>query len=260
MEQASHMSDVRLGPSNEILAINIIISVLIAIALYNATELLALILINFNHHHGTYFWSMLLSTAAGVIPLSLGCLIDFFDIGPLWLMLVVIDVGWIFMVGGQSVILYSRLHLVWRNDRALGYLRHLITVNTTVLVIPTTVLYFGAAYSRSSAWTKGYTVMEIIQILGFCAQECLISGFYIFETVKLIQLRPDRSKQRTWIIYQLLALNLVAILMDVLLLVLQFVNLYYIQVVLKATVYSIKLKLEFAVLGRLVFYLGRPPP
>ena len=261
MEETSEEHSVRLGPADEAtpLGIILIIAVLIVIALYNATELLVLILVNFNTHRGTYFWSMLLSTAAGVIPLSIGCMADYFDIGPLWLMLVIIDAGWIFMVGGQSVVLYSRLHLVSRNDQALRYLRYLIIVNTTVLVIPTTVLYFGTAYLRSKAWHKGYTIVEIIQIIGFCAQECLISAFYIVETVKILRLDPNRSKRRTLIIHQLLALNLAAILMDILLVALQFANLYYVQVVLKATVYSIKLKLEFAVLGRLVLYCDRLP-
>lgn len=259
MGEPSYEPNIRLGPLDEtaFLAVNIIIGVLIAVALYNAVELLALISIHFNRHHGTYFWSMLLSTAAGVIPLSIGCMIDFFDLGPLWLILIVISVGWIFMVGGQSVVLWSRLHLVTRNDRALSYLRNLIIVNTTILVIPTTVLYCGTAYLKSREWGRAYDIMEIIQIIGLCAQECLISGFYIVETIKLIRLYPSQDKLRTWIIYQLLALNLAAILMDAMLLVLQFEDMYHIQVVLKATVYSVKLKLEFAVLGRLVLYCDR---
>ncbi|KAK2768513.1 hypothetical protein FQN54_000368 [Arachnomyces sp. PD_36] len=260
MGGAFHEPSARLGPaSDNPVSIVIIIAVLIAVALYNATELLALILINFNNHHGIYFWSLLLSTAAGVIPLSLGCMIDYFELAPLWLILIVISVGWIFMVGGQSVVLYSRLHLVSRNDRALCSLRYLISVNTTALVVPTTVLYFGTAYMGSGEWSRAYGIMEIIQIIGICAQECIISGLYIVETIKLIRLYPNQDKARIWIIYQLLVLNLAAIMMDVLLLVLQFQNMYSVQVVLKATVYSIKLKLEFAVLGRLVLYCDRPP-
>jgi hypothetical protein len=40
--------------------------------------------------------------------------------------------------------------------------------------------------------------------------------------------------------------------MDVTLLVLQYSGLYYVQVILKSPFYSIKLKLEFAILGKLV--------
>lgn len=48
-------------------------------------------------------------------------------------------------------------------------------------------------------------------------------------------------------------MNLAVISMDIALLVLQFSGYYYVQVPVKATVYSIKLKLEFAVLGKLVY-------
>lgn len=261
MGESFHTPDVRLGPLTgaDSLAFDIAIAVFIAVALYNAVELLVLVTINFKFHHGVYFWSMLLSTAAGVIPMSIGCLIDFFDFGPLWLMLAIIIIGWAFMVGGQSMVLWSRLHLVSRNDRALRLMLYVIVINTTILVIPTTVLYFGTAYLKTSEWGRAYDIMEIIQIIGFCVQECVISGFYIVEAIKLIRLYPSQTKRRTWIIYQLLALNLAAIVMDILLLVLQFANLYSVQVAVKATVYSIKLKLEFAVLGRLVFYCERPP-
>jgi hypothetical protein len=52
--------------------------------------------------------------------------------------------------------------------------------------------------------------------------------------------------------YQLLAINAIIIIMDFALLGVEFANLYLIETTLKGVVYSIKLKLEFAVLGKLV--------
>jgi hypothetical protein len=51
--------------------------------------------------------------------------------------------------------------------------------------------------------------------------------------------------------YELLLINVLIILMDAGLLIVEYLGFYYVQVLVKATVYSIKLKMEFAVLGRL---------
>jgi hypothetical protein len=60
------------------------------------------------------------------------------------------------------------------------------------------------------------------------------------------------------ILHQLLAVNTIIILLDLSLLVLQLVNLHQLQVSLKPAIYSIKLKLEFAVLGQMICLVGGP--
>lgn len=57
---------------------------------------------------------------------------------------------------------------------------------------------------------------------------------------------------------QLLAVNLIVILLDMPLLILQLVNLHDLQVTLKPAIYSFKLKLEFAVLGQLMCLVSGP--
>lgn len=59
--------------------------------------------------------------------------------------------------------------------------------------------------------------------------------------------------------YQLFAINVIIILMDITLLGVEFANLYIVESVLKGVIYSIKLKLEFVVLGKLVQFVTRPP-
>jgi hypothetical protein len=63
---------------------------------------------------------------------------------------------------------------------------------------------------------------------------------------------PDKDHRRTKIMYELLAINFVIIMLDVALLVVEYTGYYSLQTTLKPMVYSIKLKLEFAVLGKLV--------
>jgi Na+-translocating ferredoxin:NAD+ oxidoreductase RnfA subunit len=100
--------------------------------------------------------------------------------------------------------------------------------------------------------------MERIQLTGFCVQEFIISGLYILETVKMLRLDAatgDHPKRNKKIMYQLVGINLLIITIDIVLLVVEYLNFFVIQTTLKPMVYSIKLKLEFAVLGRLVVFV-----
>ena len=60
------------------------------------------------------------------------------------------------------------------------------------------------------------------------------------------------------ILNELLAVNLIVILLDMSLLILQLVNLHELQVPLKPAIYSFKVKLAFAVLGQLICLVGGP--
>ena len=81
-------------------------------------------------------------------------------------------------------------------------------------------------------------------------QELVLSSIYVYQASRLLT-TSFNPKSRS-ILYQLLAVNSVVILLDLSLLVLQLINLHELQVSLKPAIYSIKLKLEFAVLGQLI--------
>lgn len=59
------------------------------------------------------------------------------------------------------------------------------------------------------------------------------------------------GKARKWM-WQLVAMNVFLLLLDVTLLALEYMNLYMIQSTFKSMLYSIKLKIEFAVLSQIV--------
>ena len=84
----------------------------------------------------------------------------------------------------------------------------------------------------------------------FCIQEFIISGVYVWSTLRL--LRPVYHGRTRKVMMQLIWINLIIIGMDVCLLVMEYSNIYDIEATLKAMVYSIKLKLEFAVLNQLM--------
>lgn len=225
--------------------------VFFSIALYNAVELLIILFMTFKHYRGLYFWTMLLSIVLGVIPYAIAQILVFFVPSPRWLWLTVGTIGFYTMVPGQSVVLYSRLHLVVQSLRILRFVFWLVVIDTFILLIPTTVLTFLTAYVQTASITRYYNIMEHLELSWFCAQEFIISGIYIFETVRLFQLWPINDRRRTKILYELITINFFIIMFDVGLLVVAYVGFYPLETTLKSMVYSIKLKLEFAVLGKL---------
>lgn len=238
-------------------AVEILVVCFSAVALYNAIELIAVIFLTFNRYSGLYFWTMLLSDVFGVIPHAVGYVFEFFGIGPIWVGVTLSTTGFYFMVPGQSVVLYSRLHLLILNRKLLRGVLYLIIFDSVVLLVPTTVLTYSTIFLRTESVIRGYNVVERLQVACFCAQEMFISALYIIETAKLLRLRPARDAYRNRIMYELIAINVVIILMDVALLVMQYVGLYILQTTLKAAVYSVKLKLECAVLRKLVLLVNQ---
>ncbi|KAJ5095040.1 hypothetical protein N7532_007331 [Penicillium argentinense] len=228
----------------------------IGLSCYNVAELVVLVPSTFRRWRGLYFWSLLTCGCIGVVPYSIGFLMKFFTQTDSILSVTVLTIGWWTMVTGQSVVLYSRLHLVLRDERILKRVLRLIVANFFLLHVPTTVLTYGAniVHTQNKAWVTGYNIMEKVQLTGFTIQEGILSTLYVIETVKLLRLgaesatRPDSRS----IMYQLIGINCAIMAMDLLLLSLEYANLYAVQITLKGFVYSLKLKLEFAVLGKLV--------
>ncbi|THC94530.1 hypothetical protein EYZ11_005971 [Aspergillus tanneri] len=223
----------------------------ISIACYNVVELVVLVLSAFRRWKGLYFWSLLLSGCLGVIPYSLGFMLKFFTSAPSILTVTILSIGWWTMVTGQSFVLYSRLHLVIRDECILRRVLYMIIANIFFLHVPTTALTYGSNVVKPSPiFVQGYNIMEKLQLTGFTIQEMIISGLYVWETVKMLRLGSEREKQR--IMHHLVGINVLMFAMDLTLLGLEYASYYAIQITLKGAFYSLKLKLEFAVLGKLV--------
>ncbi|KAF2474826.1 uncharacterized protein BDR25DRAFT_112344 [Lindgomyces ingoldianus] len=260
------------GYTGNSLCLQIIIAFFIGLSLYNAIELITLTLVTFQKYKGLYFWSLIIS-AFGILPYSLGFLIKFFqlldpsqNVG--YVAVVFLSVGWWLMVTGQSIVLWSRLHLVSNSRRVLRWTLYMIIVDAIIFHTTTSVLTFGSnsnglPHGTLQNFVNGYSIVEKIQMVAFFLQELIISVIYIKDTLRLLKLSESvkgdfssvegslgHNNRKT--MYQLIAINAIIIVMDCALLGIEFANLYIIETTLKGTVYSIKLKLEFAVLGRLV--------
>ncbi|EUC40315.1 hypothetical protein COCMIDRAFT_109138 [Bipolaris oryzae ATCC 44560] len=220
-----------------------------AIAWYNSLELLVLIFCIFKKYSGLYFWSLIINAlSAWMKQNNVGHNADLYN--------VLLTVGWILMVPGQSMVLYSRLHLISPNSNLLRIIFWTIILSAICLCVPTVTLNLRQYTTKSpTVYTRGYSIMEKIQMVLFTLQEIFISCVYLCETRKLMLVIFD-GKTRKWM-WQLVAMNLLLVFLDATLLTMEFLNLYMIQTTFKSLLYSFKLKIEFGVLSQIVRIIQR---
>jgi len=249
------------GYNGESFTVKAVIIFFTGLSCYNVIELMILIFFTFSRFTGLYFYSLLVSGIC-ILPYSLGFMFKFLVITPgelRWFAVTLITVGWWGMVTGQAIVLWSRLHLLVdpgeKGQWTLRWTKWMIIVNAIVLHIPTTALTYGSnGDTNTHAFVTGYNAMEKIQMCGFFLQETTLSALYISQAAKLLRnsMRDD-AKRFLW---QLVGINVLIIIMDVGLVAAEAASLYLYEVTIKGTVYSIKLKLEFAVLGKLILFVG----
>jgi hypothetical protein len=115
------------------------------------------------------------------------------------------------------------------------------------------VMVYGANSSNPTPFLLPYSIYEKVQVTIFFIQELLISGLYIIHTIKI--LRPEgniRGKASREVMTHLIYVNAIIVFLDLTILGLEYSGLYDIQTAYKGLVYSVKLKLEFSILNRLV--------
>ena len=110
-----------------------------------------------------------------------------------------------------------------------------------------------SAYRPISVTTaKVFSSFEKLQLTCFFLQEVFISGVYIRRTIQILKTAFGSSRKLLW---QLSLINAIIILMDIAIMATEYYNLYLIECGLKVVIYSVKLKLEFAVLGQLIQFV-----
>ena len=236
--------------SSQNMAHHMAIAAFTGIAWYNVLELNVSVYMIFKRKQGLYFWSVLLAIQ-GIWMHSLAFILKLYGVVSVYQFTVsLITVGWYCMVTGQSMVLYSRLHLVVSEKRIVQFVLCMIIFNAVTLHIPTTVLTFGSNSPDYALFRRGYRLMENIQMTIFCVQELIISGIYIWATLRF--LRPFYKLQIRSVMIQLFWINVAIIVMDIAMLSVQYIGLYSMEVAMKGAIYSVKLKIEFAVLNQLM--------
>ncbi|KAF2867324.1 hypothetical protein BDV95DRAFT_598023 [Massariosphaeria phaeospora] len=242
-----------------------------AISWYIAVELFLKLFFTFKRKRGLYFWSCLIA-ALGVLVQPMANIGTMFEVWTInWLAQTVMFISWAALVGAQSFVLYSRLHLVMNNTR---WVLWMVIFVMLVFLLPTFVM--GMVMNLITvpedfnmepffAWDKAEMVM-------FFALETVLSGLYIFHTHKhlrnmdLLQSQPrsntntspSQKSQKIEVFRHLIATNVLIILLDISLLALSFADMFLIQSAYKPCVYGVKLRIEFAILNRLIAVVQRP--
>ena len=160
------------------------------------------------------------------------------------------------MVTGQSLVLYSRLHLAVRDKRVLRAILIMIIVDFCLFQVPTTLQKFLSTQANSGVWLLVYHVYERIQLVVFTIQELIISIIYIRAAVIWLSPSDPEGMRRTK--HFLIYLNVLCIALDIAIVCEVSTNQWLYEEASQSLAYAIKLTLEFAVLNKVmeVYRLG----
>ena len=167
--------------------------------------------------------------------------------------------GWTIYAPAQLLVLYSRLHLVNQNRKLQRGVLILIISVSMIMIIPSWVLDWPAFNPYNAHLSALYSPREAIldrcTQLGYTFIETIVSGIYIFSLTKLLNLK-SRVRQRR-VMMDLIYVNVIAVSLDVLTVVLVFLNQLGISHPVQTFSYIVKLKLEFIVLNQLMAVAAR---
>ena len=198
-----------------------------------------------------------------------GCLVDAIAVVLKWflpnsehiwpLYTLFIIAGWTIYAPAQLMVLYSRLHLVNQNRKLQRWVLILIISVSIIMIIPSWVLDWQAfnPYNKhlSALYSPREAIIDRCTQLGYTFIEIIVSGIYIFSLAKLLNLK-SRVRQRR-VMMDLIYVNIIAVSLDVLTVVLVFLNQLGISHPVQTFSYIVKLKLEFIVLNQLMAVAAR---
>ena len=231
---------------------SLIVIVFLALAVSHSLEVFVRIFRRFRSYRGVYFYA-LIAASLGIIIHAFGYFIRNYNVcDSIPLEITMACGGGILMITGQSIVLWSRLHLI-SSGKTDKWLLYMIIADCIVVQGGATTLMTGSSLAKPGKWLQIYEKWEIFQVTWFVFQECVISGLYIYRTFILMRSSavfrgPDAKR----LFNHLIAVNSVVIALDVTILAFQYAGLYEVQTSWKTLAYTIKLKLEFDILNQLV--------
>ncbi|KAE9985465.1 hypothetical protein EG328_007457 [Venturia inaequalis] len=214
-----------------------------AAAVVMAFEINLQLLSTFKRWTTLYFWSLLVASW-GVILLTVSFDLTFFDQQPGGAQ-VLTGIGWVAMVTGFSMILYSRLHLVLYNRKHLRILLAMILLDAFLFHLPVIV----SDYVKGEKGTKLYWVVSKMEIV-FCAQEFFLSTLYTYLYWKLFRDETSKKEMQTTF-YLLIAAQLVILCTDVVLSALLYTSTFIPRMMILPLTSALKIRIELLVLNRL---------
>ncbi|GAB1196552.1 hypothetical protein APSETT444_005824 [Aspergillus pseudonomiae] len=233
---------------------------LLAVAAYNSVELFYWIFSFFRHYRDLYFWSLLV-TAWGTIVFATALILSLANMGPPALVLIAYSLGFLTMVTGSVMVLYARLHLVTM-DRTPQYVLLLIIFTTCTLHLPLCIMNLVNGFTGVStkpafeSFTRNY---EHLVILCSCARELFISGVYLWAAFRNLKPILDaKGQEGRRVVRELIVVNIFVLASAAALMILDHTDHDAVKQGYGSMAASIKLKMEFAVLNKLVNLVQSP--
>jgi len=247
------------------LSIAMTMAAFIGISWYIGIEINFSLFILFSRWRGLYFWSCALCSWGVILQPLFIILADFGVWTNLTGSITMIYLTWFLMVVPQSWVLYSRLHLIVQRQKLLRVIWVILIFNSVVFSVPTIIIGTIAQATTINPSLTGFNlVWDRIQLTVYFVQETLLSLLYIYETRKYLSAKSflrqrkavsaatQRDTTTTTVFWHLIYMNLLVIVLDAVLLGIQYAGLFYLQGAFKPCVYGIKLKVEFLVLNSLI--------
>ncbi|KAJ3238145.1 hypothetical protein HDU78_003676 [Chytriomyces hyalinus] len=218
-----------------------------AISIYNAVEIYVCAFGTFKRYNTLYCWSVL-TCASGLLMQSISWTLVSYNCcvgNDLLIALATSSLGWWAMVTGFSVTLYSRLTIIDVPHVYCARIKMLIIFNFVFCHLLTTMFTYGSRLIGSAFWVTGYSIIEKIQVTMFLIQEVILSSMYI------IHVGTGYGDEMRAVQKATLYVNILVLILDLVVVVVEYLDLFTIQVALKLAIYSIKIKLEFLILRQL---------
>jgi hypothetical protein len=237
---------------SELLLSNIVIVEILAlfsIGAFGAVEVILAVFEQFKKYKGLYFWSMQI-TAWGILIHAIAAQMRYMNNASKLPLTIPFVIGWICMVTGQALVLYSRLHLVVNDIRHIRWVLWMIITNFIILHIPMTALFFCLNLGQTRCLYPAF-IFDRFQVTAFATQDTIICGIYIFEALRALKpIYEMKGREGRRIIHWLLIVNLLGIILNVTMVLAEF-KFHNIAIGIKTIAYSIKLKFEFYALNQL---------
>ena len=235
-------------------------------AAFLAMTFLLVVDINFQIHYafkratGIYFWAMQIG--------SIGCFVD--AIGTLmhyllpnfsryWALYTLLaTVGWAVYTVAQLTVLYSRLHLVVQNEGVQRMVFWMIVLVSPPLILSDWIVIwpsYNPATDVGGRWSVAAGIVERICQLGLSGVEVIINLPYVVGLLAILRRRPTVRQRR--VMLDLTYVNVLTILLDILNIVLVYVNRVGISHPIQTFSYTLKLRLEFITLNQLMAVAAR---
>jgi hypothetical protein len=168
----------------------------------------------------------------------------------------IIIFGWVFMVTGFSLVLYSRIHLLSSNPRIPHLLLLIIIANGFIVHTPGVVTAYLGNFAHAVRVRYVISKLEIV----FYVQEISLSSLYIFLFARYLRgtstmLKSEPAVQKTLV--GLIVAQVVISAADVAMIVLLYQDLYLARKLLISLNYAVKVTVEFSVLNRLVRFSSK---